>query len=83
MEAVWLGGEAASRFVLGVFVKENGNNEGMLRQVVGDGSMKVTAARMRGDVKKCILPGMTRQRRREISQKSARINGTELVTDIR
>ena len=50
-ETVWLSGEDAS---------VGANMEGMLRLVVGDKNMKVTAARMRGDFEKCMLLEMTR-----------------------
>ena len=42
-----------------VLLSEKWNREGMLRQVVGDGSRKVIAARMRGGIEKCILLEMT------------------------
>ena len=60
LEAVELEGVSAEVVVLRVFVSENnGNREGMLRQVVGDVTRKVTAARMRGDIEECMLLEVT------------------------
>lgn len=56
VEIVALEGESREDVVvLAVPVSKKGNIEGMVRQVVGEVSMKVTAVEIRVDIEKCMF----------------------------
>ena len=77
LETVALRG-SASVVVMRGLLSERWNMEGMLRQVVGDGSMKVIAARMSEGIVKCMLLEMTLTTKTSECYRSC---GTNVVTN--